>query len=215
MPIRQELDPASFPVETISGHERNEFTLLVMGGSGGARMLNELAVQTLSALAAKGVKFRVFHLTGAAEETQVREQYRAAGVEARVHAFVQHIAPLYRAADLAICRAGASSCAELSAFGVPALLVPYPYAARDHQTYNARALEKIGAVDVALEKDLSAGWLLDYIEECMRNPGRLARMSAALKARAQERAAHRLADAVERAARMSPLEAIPVSAYAS
>lgn len=194
MPLRASLE-SPLPSEPLM--DRNLFTLLVMGGSSGAHLLNERVAEALIRFAPEEAKVQIIHLTGIADEAGVREQYRAAGIKARVHAFHQDMASLYRITDLAICRAGASTCAELFAFSVPSLLVPYPHAARDHQTLNARAMEKIGAADVVQEKDLSVEWLHDYIRESILHPGRLARMSASLKARAPDKAADRLADLLE------------------
>jgi UDP-N-acetylglucosamine--N-acetylmuramyl-(pentapeptide) pyrophosphoryl-undecaprenol N-acetylglucosamine transferase len=108
---------------------------------------------------------------------------------------------------LAICRSGAASCAELSAFGVPALLVPYPYATHDHQTANARAMERLGAADVVPEEFLTVSWLQDYLGECMRSPRRLERMRAATLQRAHERGAEELANLVEQVGTRTPVRA--------
>jgi UDP-N-acetylglucosamine--N-acetylmuramyl-(pentapeptide) pyrophosphoryl-undecaprenol N-acetylglucosamine transferase len=86
-------------------------------------------------------------------------------VAADVIAFTKYMAPLYHDADLAICRAGASTCAELAFFGLPALFVPYPSAAMDHQTANARALEKRGTADVVAESALTPEWLEAYLAQ--------------------------------------------------
>ncbi len=177
--------------------DRHAFTLLATGGSRGARRLNEVVSEALCTIKRAGRRIQVLHLAGREDEEYVRSRYEKHGVPSIVHAFVHDMAPLYAAADLAICRAGASTCAELAAFAVPALLVPYPYAAHDHQTANARALERSGAADVVAEKDLSVSWLVDYITGSMDNPKRLARISASLKSRSQEHAAERLADLVE------------------
>jgi UDP-N-acetylglucosamine--N-acetylmuramyl-(pentapeptide) pyrophosphoryl-undecaprenol N-acetylglucosamine transferase len=143
----------------------------------------------------------VIHLAGVDEEEEMRLLYTQAGVPHVVHSFTHDMGSVYRASDLAVCRSGASTCAELLAYGVPALLVPYPYAAKDHQVANARALEKAGAADVVPERDLSVDWLSDYLVECLHTPGRLARMSAASRKRARPNGAASLADLVERVAR--------------
>ena len=106
------------------------------------------------------------------------------------------LARLYADTDLAICRAGASTCAELLAFGLPALLVPYPYAAADHQRANALALSKIGAADYVAERDLTSTWLADYLDACIRAPERLARMRAASRAQPTRQGAEKLAELV-------------------
>ncbi len=203
MPLRKELDPsARRALDDLP--DRGRFTVLVMGGSSGAHALNEVATEALGEVARKGHSIQVIHLSGAQDEEWVRERYADAGIPCLVRAFENRVSAIYQATDLALCRAGASTCAELSLFGVPSLLVPYPYAANDHQTANARALEKAGAADVVAEKDLSAPWLVDYLTESLRNPKRLARMSAALKARLPGSATERLADLVETCAATAP-----------
>jgi UDP-N-acetylglucosamine--N-acetylmuramyl-(pentapeptide) pyrophosphoryl-undecaprenol N-acetylglucosamine transferase len=198
MPIRGSLARAA-----VSRLEReldpHRMTLLVMGGSRGASAINSICTEALVRCARSGHRFQVVHLAGQADEMEVRRRYQQAGLPAAVYGFTQDMASIYQQTDLAICRAGAATCAELSAFGVPALLIPYPHAAKDHQTANARAMEKVGAADVVPESDLSATWLRDYVGQCMQDHGRLARMSAATRQRAQSHGAEALADLVEQA----------------
>ncbi|MDY0149181.1 MAG: UDP-N-acetylglucosamine--N-acetylmuramyl-(pentapeptide) pyrophosphoryl-undecaprenol N-acetylglucosamine transferase [Kiritimatiellia bacterium] len=181
MPLREELTEASASLPPRAEGVQSPFRLLVMGGSMGAHRLNDVMVETLGRLKKNNASFYVTHLTGRQDEAAVREGYRAAGVSAEVIAFTKYMAPLYHAADLAICRAGASTCAELAFFGLPALFVPYPRAAMDHQTANARALEKHGAADVVDESALSPAWLVAYLAQTMNHPERLQRMRAAAK----------------------------------
>ena len=82
--------------------------------------------------------------------------------------YVHDMEKQYQAADMVICRAGASTCAEVCAFGKPALLIPYPYAVRDHQMLNARALEKAGAADVIAQDELTVEWLASYADASNR-----------------------------------------------
>ena len=107
---------------------------------------------------------------------------------------------LYDNADLAICRAGASTCAELGVFGLPALLVPYPYAASDHQTANARSLEKIGEADLVQEADCTVEWLAGYLQTQMDEPERLAKMRSHALRDESLSAADQLAEWVEQCA---------------
>ena len=108
-----------------------------------------------------------------------------------------HMEEIYLKVDFAICRSGAASCAELAVFGVPALLVPYPYAVRNHQMGNARALQDSAAADVVAQEDLTATWLRDYLINVSEKPDRIDRMVSAMKKRAQINAAGRLADLLE------------------
>ncbi len=121
--------------------------LLVMGGSQGARAINNMVVSMLPALREAGVD--ILHQTGANEYESVRRGYLEAGVPAEetdriVHPFIHDMAKAYAECDLALCRAGATSMAELAATGTPAVFIPFPYAAHDHQTSNARAMEEAG-----------------------------------------------------------------------
>jgi UDP-N-acetylglucosamine--N-acetylmuramyl-(pentapeptide) pyrophosphoryl-undecaprenol N-acetylglucosamine transferase len=177
------------------------FTLLVMGGSQGARRLNTVVPQAMCRLHAAGEAVRVVHLAGRDEADAVRTAYAEAGVPHVVYGFLDDMARAYATADFAVARAGASTCAELAARRVPALLVPLPTAARNHQAANARALESRGAADMVGEDELSAEWLCVYLRKCMRHTGYLAAMRAALAPLGRRDGAERLADVVEQAAR--------------
>jgi UDP-N-acetylglucosamine--N-acetylmuramyl-(pentapeptide) pyrophosphoryl-undecaprenol N-acetylglucosamine transferase len=160
---------------------KEELHLLVMGGSLGAHAINETVSEAICAL--KDYELRVTHLTGEKDEKTVSERYRAAGINAEVRAFTHDMVSLYEKASLAICRSGASTCAELGVFALPALLIPFPHAAGDHQTANARALEKFGAADVIQQRDMTVDWLKGYLAAQMEDPSRLEKMSARSAAR--------------------------------
>ncbi len=192
MPLRSELKPSDLHPPS------SDFCLLVMGGSGGAHAINEMVSDAVSSLTQYGIC--ITHLAGSDDEQSVAERYRADGVSAEVFSFVQDMAPLYEAADLAICRAGASTCAELGVFGLPALLIPYPHAASDHQTANARALEKLGAADLIQQVDCTVEWLTDYIRAQIEDPARLEKMRAHAVRNDSLSAAEKLADLVESSA---------------
>ncbi len=199
MPIRRDLERASRERQRAPCTERHN--VMILGGSRGARRLNEVAVDAFALLHARGLPVHPLHLTGKADEPRVRAAYTKAGVTAELHAFTTNMAPLYAAADLAVCRSGASTCAELLAFGVPALLVPYPFAAADHQTANAEAMVRLGAADCVPEENLTAPWLADYLAERCRNRAKLAAMSAAGHAHRECCGAMALADLVEKVGR--------------
>lgn len=203
MPLRKELDEDKL-AET--EHKKNalptgltagKFTILVTGGSRGAHKINKVAARAICEVYRQNPSLQVIHLTGTEDEQTTRETYERLGIANHVAAFTQNMANIYRASNLAICRSGAATCAELCAFGIPALLIPYPYATHDHQTMNARALEKKGIADMILEKDISSDWLADYIQGCMRTPERIAKMGAAASKISKTRAAEALADLVE------------------
>ncbi len=197
MPLRQELQRASVQPR----HERREgdpLRILVMGGSRGAQVLNQVVPEAIAAAAKKGVAIEVEHIAGLQESEGVEAIYANADIQANVHHFVQHMENIYPKIDLAICRSGAATCAELASFALPALLIPYPTAIRDHQMGNARILQDFCAADVVAEGDLTATWLCDYLVSVSQKPERLERMSAAMKKRAQPNAAGRLADLLEK-----------------
>lgn len=175
MPLRPEI--------RVSGDRKQEsgFHLLVMGGSLGAHAINEMVSEAICEL--KNPSLSVTHLTGEKDEQAVAARYQAAGIKADVYAFTHDMVSLYEKSSLAICRSGASTCAELGVFSLPALLIPYPHAAGDHQTANARALEKFGAADVVQQSDMSVEWLKEYIAAQIADPDRLEKMSARSAAR--------------------------------
>jgi UDP-N-acetylglucosamine--N-acetylmuramyl-(pentapeptide) pyrophosphoryl-undecaprenol N-acetylglucosamine transferase len=127
--------------------------LLVLGGSLGARALNLAIPQALAQLP-PSLRPEVLHQSGARGLDEAREAYAKAGVEAQVVPFIDDMAGSYGWADLAVCRAGALTLAELTASGLGALLVPFPHAVDDHQTRNAEALVAIGAAELIREPDL-------------------------------------------------------------
>jgi len=177
------------------------FTVLVTGGSQGAHALNEICTEALCRLRREGVPVQAVHLSGARDERAVRDAYVAAGVPHAVFPFLREIGKAYNAADVAVTRAGAATCAELSACGVPALLVPLAAAVRGHQRANAEALARRGAAAIMPERDLSAERVADWVREGWRDRGLLASMRVKMREGARPDAAERVADAVERAAR--------------
>lgn len=197
MPLRKALQRASTQSRRPRGAD-DPLRILVMGGSRGAKVLNEVVPKAISAAVEKGVVFEVEHIAGLQNSDAVEEIYREAGIKANVHHFVQDMEHIYLKVDLAICRSGAATCAELAVFGLPALLIPYPFAVRNHQMGNARALQDSVAADVVAQDDLTASWLRDYLINVSENPDRLERMVSAMKKRAQINAAGRLADLLER-----------------
>lgn len=201
IPLRDELTAAARGLPSRETAIHSPFQLLVVGGSMGAHRLNEVVAEALVRLKNNGFAVSVVHLTGRDDQAGVNAAYMAAGVAAEVIAFTKYMAPLYRAADLAICRAGASTCAELAFFDVPALFVPYPHAAMDHQTANARALEKRGTADVVDESALTPEWLEAYLAQNLRHPERLARLREAARKEGVQDGTAALASLVEQCAR--------------
>ncbi|MFP4667429.1 MAG: undecaprenyldiphospho-muramoylpentapeptide beta-N-acetylglucosaminyltransferase [Desulfobacterales bacterium] len=139
------------------------FTILVLGGSQGARGINSAVAEAFSGIENPG-NFRVIHQTGSKDEEYVRRAYESLGMDATVAAFFNDMASLYESADLAVCRAGASTVAEIAAAGLPALFVPFPHAADDHQTANAEGLAAAGAAEIIEERNLNGRVLAERFE---------------------------------------------------
>lgn len=173
------------------------FTVLAAGGSQGAHAVNMAVSEAVCCVHGEGMQIQVVHLTGTADEAAMRARYAAAGVHALVFGFLAEMGSAYNAADLAVCRAGAATCAELSVCGVPALLLPYPGSARDHQAKNAQCLVRAGAADCREQAALTVDWLAGYLRDCRAEPERLARMREAMLSLALGHGAQRLADVVE------------------
>jgi len=174
--------------------------LLVLGGSLGARALNEALPQALKALSQP---LDILHQAGSRHIEEARAAYRLAGVEARVEPFIDDMATAYGWADMVICRAGALTIAELAAAGVGAVLVPYPYAVDDHQTHNAAYLAETGAAVVVQQRDLSVERLRDLLNAFIEGNARskLLIMAQAARKLAQPHAAEQVADICLEAAR--------------
>ncbi|MDQ1314668.1 MAG: UDP-N-acetylglucosamine--N-acetylmuramyl-(pentapeptide) pyrophosphoryl-undecaprenol [Pseudomonadota bacterium] len=151
-PVRSDI--AALPAEGRASRS-GPLRLLVVGGSLGAQALNERVPQALALLPA-GQRPRVVHQSGRQHLDALRANYAAAGVEAEVRDYIEDMAAEYRDCDFAICRAGAMTVAELACAGVPAVLVPFPFAVDDHQTGNAEFLSDAGAAWLIQQKDLTA-----------------------------------------------------------
>ena len=139
---------------------------------------------------------RILHLSGRAEEEAVRAAYAKAGITAQVLGFLADMGGAYAAADLCVSRSGAAACFELCLCGPPALLIPLPTAARDHQTANARALAEAGAAELLPQATLTPAVLADRIASLQADSARCAALRGGLRGLARPDAAKRLADVV-------------------
>jgi UDP-N-acetylglucosamine--N-acetylmuramyl-(pentapeptide) pyrophosphoryl-undecaprenol N-acetylglucosamine transferase len=188
-PVRPEFfDPA--PAARTDGPPR----ILIVGGSQGAHAINVAMVEAAPGLAARPGGMAITHQTGERDLEFVRDGYRRAGVEARVEPFLYAMDREVKGADLVVCRAGATTLAELTAAGVPALLIPLPTAADDHQRKNADLLRAAGAVEDIEEKDLTGALLAARVLELTADPERLAKMAAAGRRMARPGAAELIVD---------------------
>jgi len=168
--------------------------LLVVGGSLGATALNTLVPQALALLPADK-RPQVVHQSGRQHLDALRANYAGVGVEAKVRDYIENMADEYRACDFAICRAGAMTVAELACAGVPAVLVPFPFAVDDHQTGNAEFLSDAGAAWLMQQRDLTAEKLAALIAGLDR--GTLAAMSDKALELAKPDATRQVADICE------------------
>ncbi|HBA88873.1 MAG TPA: undecaprenyldiphospho-muramoylpentapeptide beta-N-acetylglucosaminyltransferase [Geobacter sp.] len=162
-------------------HERvrsigDAFSVLVFGGSAGAKRINTALLEALPHLESVKQRLRITHQTGEKDVARVRDGYRALGVQAQVVSFIEDMSTAYGAADLVICRAGATTIAEVTACGKGCIFIPYPYAADDHQRKNAESLVKRGAGVMLLEEDLTGKELAARVQNLMEHPEQLAEM---------------------------------------
>lgn len=173
------------------------FRLLVTGGSQGARVFNEVLPYALCRLPdAIKARLRVVQQVRGTDTSQVAAVYETCGVTAELKSFFDDMPERLKAAHLVICRAGASTVAELAAAGRPAILVPFPFAADDHQTGNAHAVAEAGAGWLLPQANLTPETLAERLAQLIGDPATLARAAGCARAFAHEDSAERLADVV-------------------
>jgi UDP-N-acetylglucosamine--N-acetylmuramyl-(pentapeptide) pyrophosphoryl-undecaprenol N-acetylglucosamine transferase len=175
-------------------------TLLVFGGSQGARAINQAMIESLPGLRERIPDLHIIHQTGLRDYDNVLAAYEKASAFGEVHKFIDDMPGTFARADLLVCRSGASTVAEIAAAGKPAIFVPFPRAADDHQNVNARALERAGAAIVVEESNLEAAYLVDTIAAVLGDPHRLQGMSSAAKSLAHPKAVEEIAAMVEQLA---------------
>jgi UDP-N-acetylglucosamine--N-acetylmuramyl-(pentapeptide) pyrophosphoryl-undecaprenol N-acetylglucosamine transferase len=171
-----------------------KFTVLIFGGSQGARRINQCAIEMLKGLRDLASALRIIHQTGGADLEWVRAAYAPLNFEAEIHPFIDKMDDAYARADLVVCRAGAATIAELTVFGKPAILIPYPYAAYDHQRLNAEALTERGAAEMILDRELDGGKLAARVRAFYRDRARLSAMAGAAGRLGRPDAAGRIVD---------------------
>ncbi len=175
---------------------RDAARVLVFGGSQGAHAINLAMVEAATRLAAAGNRLAITHQTGQRDMELVRDAYRRAGLEARVEAFLFEMDREMKQADIVICRAGATTLSELSAAGKPAILVPLPTAADDHQRKNAEVIARAGGAEVINERELTGERLANAIVRLSTDRGGRLQMAKAISTFARPDAASRIADRV-------------------
>jgi UDP-N-acetylglucosamine--N-acetylmuramyl-(pentapeptide) pyrophosphoryl-undecaprenol N-acetylglucosamine transferase len=149
--------------------EKSLFTVFIFGGSAGARSINMAMIEALNYLHDLRGKVQFLHQTGTKDYEHVREAYRKTGFKGTITPFIYQMGEAYAVADIVVSRAGATTLAELTALGKPALLIPYPYAAGQHQELNARKLLEMGAAKMILNRELKGEALAERIRELFKN----------------------------------------------
>ena len=177
--------------------------VLVLGGSQGARAINDCVIGNLTALIDAGIS--LWHQAGAADFERVRDAYRKNGGEKmRVDGFIRDMAEAYAWADIVVCRAGATTIAELTCAGLPAIFIPFPAATHDHQTHNARYLAAVGAAELLPQSRIEPGrgnpaLLVERLEALLTDEEKLRSMRAESRNLARPEAAAALVNAMEEA----------------
>jgi UDP-N-acetylglucosamine--N-acetylmuramyl-(pentapeptide) pyrophosphoryl-undecaprenol N-acetylglucosamine transferase len=171
--------------------------LLIFGGSQGARAINNAMIEGLSDPRLDRERLSVIHQTGEADFEKVKTAYADAGWTADVRTYISDMVEMFGESDLVICRAGATTCAELAAAGKASIMIPLPTAADDHQRKNAEALKKAGAAEVLLQSDLTGRSLVGAIGRLAESPDLISEMGRAAKAIAKRDAAGATADIIE------------------
>ncbi len=190
-PIRQELHQVADRRISFSG----PLTLLILGGSQGARRINQWVRDSLDGLLSLKKDLNFIHQTGKNDEEEMALAYQEKGFKHRVTAFIADMVRAYEEADMIIGRAGAMTLTEITALGKPSLLIPFPFAANNHQEHNARSLVKAGAAEMILEKDLRPGLLADRIGDWLAHREQLIAMGNKARALGRWQAAEEIVEA--------------------
>jgi len=194
-PVRKTLKPISRTLAREAlGLDPDRFTLFVLGGSRGAHALNRIMLEALPYIEGIRNRFQLIHQTGKEEEERVKQVYRENQLKGLVSSFFHEIELAYGAADLVLCRAGASTVAELAEVGRASILVPYPHAAKNHQEANARRLLDIGACRMLLEPQLTGERLAAEILAIRQDTAAVAAMERACRAMSRPRSAAKIVD---------------------
>ncbi len=183
----------------IPSKERSDvFHVLVFGGSQGARAINNAMAESLEHLAKHRDRLTITHQTGEADFERIRDAYgNSAFANSDLKPFISDIADEFAKADLLVCRAGATTCAEIASAGKAAVMIPLPTAADNHQQKNAEAFEKVGAARMILQQNLNGALLADVIGNLLAEPATINGMEAAAKGLSHPDAAERTVDMIE------------------
>jgi len=188
-PIRKEIIGSAFSQE-----KGDRFTLLIFGGSAGAHRINTAMMEALASLQDIRSSLRFIHQTGKEDLDLVSKGYEEKGFEAEVAPFIEEMARCYRRADLVICRSGASTVSELAVCGKASILIPYPYAAHQHQLINAQKLADRGAAKMILDEELKGSLLSGAIRSLYHHPEEREKMEETIRKIGRPRAAEEIVE---------------------
>ena len=191
LPVREEF--FRIPVKA----RGSELQILITGGSQGSATLNRAARQSWTRFRSANFPVHIAHQTGTRDFEQIRAEFARSGVNGEVVPFISDMPRAMAAADLVICRSGAGAVSELAAAGRASILVPFPFAADDHQTSNAAALQRAGAARMVRDSEFSGEMLFETVKELASGSGTLEKMAQAARHFARPDAARRAADILE------------------
>lgn len=190
-PVREEIKKVGMELPSYEG----KFVVMCFGGSQGAKSINEAMLASLRFLREKAANIKIIHQIGSSMDVDVvKDIYKKEGFEAEVYRFIDDIAGCYSRAHLAVCRAGATSVAELMVVAKPAVLVPYPFAANNHQEHNARYVAENGGAVLVLNGNLTGEKMAELISSFINEPKKLKEMNEAMKKLAKPDAAKEIVD---------------------
>jgi UDP-N-acetylglucosamine--N-acetylmuramyl-(pentapeptide) pyrophosphoryl-undecaprenol N-acetylglucosamine transferase len=211
-PVRSQFQPRDPAVcRATFGFDPSQPVVLVMGGSQGASGINDMILSVLPLLAKRARHWQWLHLTGPRDADKVKQAYASVGVKAVVRPFLAEMDVALGAASAAVCRAGASSLAELAAMRMPALLVPFPHAADNHQFHNALALAETGAARLLEQKDATPEKVAEELVELVENTAMRDTMKTALARWHSPKAAEQIAEIILREVRNPDFSPLPVA----
>lgn len=162
--------------DAIVGKSKDKFTILVFGGSQGATAVNASFTDATEYLTDIWRNFNVIHQAGAEGYDTVKQSYNRKNLDVELYNFIDDMSKVYKKADLVVCRAGATSIAEITALGIASIMIPYPFASDNHQEVNARYLDDIGASVMLAQDELTGKQLADTVRELYNNPVKLKTM---------------------------------------
>ena len=168
--------------------------MLVTGGSQGSRTLNNASASAWELFAQAKIPVRIVHQAGRGNAERLTDAFRKSGLSGEVVEFISDMPMAFAQADLVVCRAGASTVSELAAAGIPSILVPFPFAADNHQHRNAEAMQKEGAARLVIDSEMDGQRLFDEVTRLIADPQSLQKMAITAKSMAKPFAAQKAAD---------------------